>query len=195
MNKYNDLIGKSKGIFTLLKIIDDKKGLFKCSICNSTHEYNLRSWYYQGRKRCGRKNTQHRLYDRYDKMIQRCYNPKNERYKYYGGRGIKVCDSWLESFNNFLRDMESTFRDGLELDRIDNNGNYEPSNCQWTTHSKNMINRREFKNNTLGFPGVRKVSNSSYVGRCQRNKKNYRTKTYPTPEQAYKALQELILTL
>lgn len=188
-------IGEKKGIFTLVKVLDSHTGLFECSVCNSSHEGSLQSWRYRGRKRCGRKNTKHRLYDRYDKMIKRCHDPNNSRYEYYGKRGIKVCNRWIESFSNFLEDMEDTFKEGLELDRIDNNGDYEPSNCRWATKSENMSNRRGFSNNTLNYPGVRKISNSSYIGRFQRNHKSYRTKPYPTPEQAYKALQELKLTL
>ncbi len=63
-------------------------------------------------------NTNHRLYHRYSKMIKRCHDENNSRYPYYGARGIKVCDRWLESFDNFLEDMEPSFKEGLELDRI-----------------------------------------------------------------------------
>lgn len=191
---YEQFIGKTKGIFTLLEIKDNNVGIFKCSVCNKIHEVDVGRWKRDGRKKCGRKNTNHRLYDRYNKMIKRCYNPKNSRFKYYGARGIRVCDRWLESFNNFLEDMESSFQEGLELDRIDNDKGYSKDNCRWVTHSENMLNRRGFKNET-NYPGVRKTNYNTFMGRCQINKKNYNTKCYDTPEEAYKALQELKLTL
>lgn len=195
MRNYEKFIGETKGIFTLLEIKDHNKGMFKCLVCNKEHEGNMNAWIYGGRKRCGMGKTGHKLYDRYDKMIQRCHNEKHPKYPYYGARGIKVCDRWRESFHNFLEDMESSFEKGLQLDRIDNDGNYEPDNCRWVTHSENMLNRRDFSNNPFGLHGVRKTLYNSYVGRFQKNKVSYSTKSYKTPEKAYEALQQLKSTL
>lgn len=73
-------------------------------------------------------------------MIQRCTNPNHPKAKYYGRRGITVCERWRD-FRNFLLDMGFP-PIGLMLDRIDNNGNYEPSNCRWTDSKTSGANRR-----------------------------------------------------
>lgn len=77
-------------------------------------------------------------------MIQRCSNPNNPKFSYYGGRGIKVCDRWLASFENFYADMGPR-PPGLTIDRIDTNGNYEPGNCRWVTRAEQMLNLRPRK--------------------------------------------------
>lgn len=79
-------------------------------------------------------------------MKQRCLNPANDSYEYYGGRGIKVCDRWLgaNGFINFLKDLGER-PENLSLDRIDNNGNYEPHNVRWASKVTQQNNRRRYR--------------------------------------------------
>ena len=84
-----------------------------------------------------------RLYATWQGMKSRCYYPADERYERYGGRGIVVCDKWLHDFACFYRwAIKSGYRDDLTIDRINNNGNYEPSNCHFAT-SKEQCNNRQ----------------------------------------------------
>ena len=84
-------------------------------------------------------------YTTWDAMKTRCYNKKHKTYKNYGSRGITVCERWLNSFENFYEDMGDKPDKTYSLDRIDVNGNYEPSNCKWSTPKEQINNRRNTK--------------------------------------------------
>lgn len=102
-----------------------------CGHCKGKHNYS---------------NT--KLYRTYYRMKNRCYNNKFPHYENYGGRGIKVCDEWLKNFNNFKEwSLNNGYKEGLSIDRINPNGNYEPSNCRWIT----MLEQANNKRNNLFF--------------------------------------------
>lgn len=82
-------------------------------------------------------------YTSWSSMKQRCLNENHKSYPDYGGRGIMICARWLNSFENFYQDMGDR-EDGYSIDRIDSDGDYEPSNCRWACKSDQMSNRRPF---------------------------------------------------
>lgn len=98
----------------------------------------------QSEKRHGESGT--RLYHVWDTMIQRCTNPNSTKYKDYGARGIGVCDEWRASYMAFKNHVSSLIHyneKGYSLDRINNNGNYEPGNIKWSTAKEQRSNRRD----------------------------------------------------
>jgi len=86
--------------------------------------------------------TKHPAYAVWRSMLDRCRLPSHKAWKNYGGRGIVVCDRWQKSFENFWADMGPTYSRGVELDRINNDGNYEPGNCRWATYAEQNRNLR-----------------------------------------------------
>lgn len=110
---------------------DYKRGNYKSCGCNRTPR---KTFDYRGTT----------LYETWKGMRARCNNKNHIAYKNYGGRGIKVCDRWND-FLLFLQDMGETHKNNLVLDRINNDGNYEPSNCHWVTPKDNGRKTRRVK--------------------------------------------------
>jgi hypothetical protein len=78
-------------------------------------------------------------------MLSRCYNKSQPNYKFYGARGVTVCEKWRENFTEFLRDMQETYAENLCIDRIDPFGHYTPANTRWVTQTESRQNTRRSK--------------------------------------------------
>lgn len=172
--KKGDKIGNCIFIEELPKKIIGKNtirriALFECT-CGNKFESILLAIKYGTTKSCGcirdekiknqgLKNKthgkrNHPLYKTWKNIIERCNNPENEAYHNYGGRGIKVCERW-NNVTDFIEDMYPLYRKGLEIDRIDVNGNYCPENCRWVTRMENCNNMR--KNRIIEYKGENKT--------------------------------------
>ena len=155
MNKQIDnLIGKRFGKLTVVEIVNHSSNGTKvrCS-CDCGGERTIA--YHRLKKgdvkSCGCLFTKHgehgtRLYWIWRDIIKRCYNPKCKCFKWYGGKGIKVCDEWRTEYSNF-RDwaLSSGYSNNLTIDRINPSMGYEPSNCQWLTQSENTAKMQKQK--------------------------------------------------
>lgn len=160
--KYNteDLIGKRFGRWLVLRR-SDKKPYVDC-VCDCGKEKSVKQYQLLdgGSRSCGclhkemmsRDHTLHGMSNTKEYKIwacikQRCLNKNSRSYKAYGGRGIKMCDRWLNSFENFLSDMGMKPR-LRSVERIDNNGDYSPENCRWETYKNQGRNTRKNRNIT-----------------------------------------------
>ena len=152
-------------------------GIYKCGFCGTEFRTQIRSVKSGETKSCGCYNKRRvsethkthglietKLYKIWANIKDRTLNPKHKQYNDYGGRGITICDEWLDIHNFYNWAMSNGYSDELSIDRIDNDGNYEPSNCRWTTRTIQQRNQRIQKNNTSGYKGV------SYDKKANKNK-------------------------
>ena len=138
-------------------------GLYQCQYCGKEWEASTQAVKQGNTKSCGCQSIKYRnphglykhpLYQCWRDMKARCNNLKSKNYKNYGARGIKVCERWLD-INNFIEDMYPTWEEGLSLDRIDVNEDYDPNNCRWVTQNIQSRNTKDIRiTNTSGFRGA-----------------------------------------
>lgn len=200
-----DIVGMQ---FNYLKILEfhgrnkHKKKLYKCLCTRCGNEKvmigtEVKNGY---SKSCGcLNNDSHKskhgmsgtlIYNKWKGMKQRCYNPNYDFYDSYGGRGIKVCDEWKNDFKQFHEDMGDIPFEGAELDRIDNDDDYKPSNCRWVSHKENTSNRRKYQNKT-GYTGVTyKPHLNKYQAQLYKNKKFIYLGIFDTAEDAHLAYEK-----
>lgn len=129
-------------------------------------------------------------YSTWENMKQRCYNPKASYYNRYGGRGIRVCDQWKQSFLQFLEDMGERPSLDYSIERIDNDGDYTPENCKWATQKEQNMNQKPRKrqhNNKTGFPGVQ-FCYGKYRAQIGRNGMKIYLGSFHTAEEAAKEI-------
>ncbi len=157
MRRLNIEIGSTFGKLTIIKETESKnnKRRFICECeCGQKKVFNLGNLIQGRSKSCGcdtktnsiSSSTKHSMrysseYVVWCNMKQRCYNKNHKHFRYYGGRGIEVCEQWQKSFQQFYEDMGQRPLN-LTLDRINVDGNYEPTNCRWATHKQQSQNRR-----------------------------------------------------
>jgi len=131
----------------------------------------------------------HPLYKCYRDMLTRCYNSSHKNYHRYGGRGVRVSPKWFYSFEEFVNDMEKTYKPGLSLDRIDNSGNYQKDNCRWATYSEQSWNT----DTASRLPGLKCTGRGSWYTEFMSEGKIYRTKTSSNLEVAVRRWHTLCI--
>lgn len=151
MGKIIDLTGQKFGMLKVLEFAgmkDNRWAIWRCqcycgNIVNVSSN-DLRSGHTkscgcfhrnQGRAKC-------RIWRCWNNMKARCYNPNNKSYKYYGGKGVKICEEWKNDFWKFWDwSVDNGYADNLTIDRIDSDGDYKPENCRWVTMYEQNLNK------------------------------------------------------
>jgi hypothetical protein len=175
-------------------------GLYKCGLCGNEFRTQINNVKNGNTKSCGCYTKKHglkntRLYRIWRGIKDRTLNIKTRQFPDYGGRGITICEEWKNDFMSFHDwAMSNGYEEELSIDRIDNDGNYEPSNCRWTTSTIQNRNQRIRKNNTSGYRGVSFVkSRNKYVTFICVNNKNKKLGYFKTAIEAGIAYNNYII--
>ena len=174
-------VGQKYNFLTLVKFSHRENGtnfwIARCD-CRTEKAFSVYDIYSGHTKSCGcfkikkmsdshrtHGMTETREYRIWCSMRNRCNNKNNKKYKYYGARGIKVCDRWLESFENFFADMGNC-PEGFSIERKNNDGNYEPLNCKWASDMEQGKNKRGIRKVILNGIEIPKVEAERILGIC-----------------------------
>ena len=185
-------------------------GIYRCGFCGTEFKANTNDINRGHTKSCGchkkrRSSETHKthglkgtkLYDIWKASKGRTLNPKHKQYSDYGGRGITICDDWkndAEAFYNWAMSNGYEENKGLSIDRIDNDGNYCPENCRWTTSTIQTRNQRIQKNNTSGYKGVCYLKDSNkYQAQISVNKNRIYLGSFPTAVEGAVAYNNYII--
>lgn len=185
-------------------------GIYKCGFCGNEFKAQINNIKYGTTKSCGcykkqllkedGRSRKHKivnigLYTVWGSIKGRTLNPKHKKFNYYGGRGISICESWKNDFMSFHDwAMENGYEEHLTIDRIDNNGSYEPDNCRWTTQTIQCRNQRVRKNNTSGYKGCSFVRGlKKYRAYIKVDVKQKHLGLYPTAEDGAVAYNNYII--
>lgn len=190
-NKYNHL--------TVVEYTGRKKGLHyevvcRCE-CGNTVKTTTTNLISNKRKSCGCKRQKHGMsfspeYSSWKNMKGRCNNANNNRFEHYGARGIKVCERWNDSFENFFTDMGEKPGPEFSIERVDVNGGYTPDNCIWGDPATQSRNKREQESKT-NVRGVHPMPDKKkYKATIGVNNKTRHIGVYDTIEKAKKARKQ-----
>ena len=199
MGSFKDITGRVYGRLTVIERVENDKhgqarwkclcdcGNYTVAVTSELNRGNVRSCGCLSREISKKVNFKHgfkntRLYRVWDSMKKRCYNPNSQGYKYYGGKGITICDEWKNNFKSF---HDWAFANGYDenaeymkctIDRIDTNGNYEPSNCRWVDVKSQERNRKNnifitYKNETHCIGEWAEILGINYITLHQRIRK------------------------
>lgn len=189
-------VGERHGMLVITEFLGSNKhrrAIFKC-VCDCGGEVSKESGLLRGDSHCGCK-TKERLSAAkfkhghsprggkssinsiWSAMKKRCSNPNNRDYKWYGGKGVSVCERWL-SFDNFLADMGDGYFEGATIDRIDPDGNYDPSNCRWITHKENVsrsaVSKWESMSDSQRAEAISVLRAGRYADKAEKRNGKYR---------------------
>jgi hypothetical protein len=178
-------------------------GLYECQYCGKEFECAMQSVKTGSTKSCGclrgvksiHGMCSNKFYKTWYGMLQRCDNLESINYKYYGARGIVVCEEW-QDVTNFVAWAESTHpnREGVSLDRIDNDKGYSPENCTWSDKTTQAINQRIMKNNKSGYVGIYYYKKyNTWRANIRINKILKQIGTFKTLEEAVQARDNYII--
>ncbi len=182
-------------------------GVYKCGFCGTNFKANIYDIKSKNTKSCGcykkrivsETHKTHgligtRLYNIWGNIKSRILNSKNKDYTDYGGRGITICDEWLDIHNFYNWAMSKGYSDELSIDRIDNDENYCPKNCRWVTRTIQARNQRIYKNNTSGYKGVSLVKKTNkYTSYITINNKRIYLGLFPTAVEGAIAYNNYII--